>query len=144
MLVFDLVSKALARSKSFSLIFILNFALAIASLSYLQFFKSSMESSLESKAKVLLGADLVVSSRFAITNTQIETIKSRLPAIQDFNQGVSTVSMIASDKRARLMEVVKLVRASPTTEGLLLKTTAPTPKAKRCPKRVRCGSIKRC
>ena len=57
MLVLDLVLKALLRSKSFSFIFILNFSLAIASLSYLQFFKGSMDSSLENKAKSLLGAD---------------------------------------------------------------------------------------
>ena len=53
MLVFELVFKALSRSKSFSLIFILNFTLAIAALSYLQFFKSSIDTSLETKAKNL-------------------------------------------------------------------------------------------
>jgi hypothetical protein len=47
MLVLELVYKALARSKSFSFVFILNFSLAIAALSYLQFFKGSIDSSLE-------------------------------------------------------------------------------------------------
>jgi len=127
MLVVDLVSKALARSKSFSLIFVLNFALAIASLSYLQFFKASMESSLESKAKVLLGADMVVASRFPIGEAQIEQIKSRLPAIKDFNQGISTVSMIASSKRARLMEVVKLSEGFPYYGGMVFKDSTTYP-----------------
>jgi predicted lysophospholipase L1 biosynthesis ABC-type transport system permease subunit len=117
MLIFELVYKALARSKSFSLIFILNFTLAIASLSYLQFFKSSIDASLDSKAKVLLGADLVVSSRFAITEDQILRIKNKLPQIQSFDQGVSTVSMIASKQRGRLTEVVKLNEGYPYYGG---------------------------
>ena len=75
MLVFELVFKALSRSKSFSLIFILNFTLAIAALSYLQFFKSSIDTSLETKAKSLLGADLVISSRFPISSEQMEELK---------------------------------------------------------------------
>lgn len=70
MLVLELVTKALSRSKSFSFIFILNFCLAIASLSYLQFFKSSIDSSLDAKAKSLLGADIVISSRFPISENQ--------------------------------------------------------------------------
>ena len=78
MLILDLVYKALARSKPFSIIFILNFSLAIASLSYLQFFKGNMESSLETQAKSLLGADLVVSSRFPISSAQKEDIKNKL------------------------------------------------------------------
>jgi len=117
MLIFELVYKALARSKSFSIIFILNFTLAIASLSYLQFFKSSIDTSLDSKAKVLLGADLVISSRFAITENQIQQIKDKLPQIQSFDQGVSTVSMIASKQRGRLMEVVKLNEGYPYYGG---------------------------
>ena len=107
MLILELVSKALKRSKSFSIIFILNFCLAIASLSYLQFFKQSVDSSLDSKAKSLLGADLTVNSRFAITDEQIEDIKTKLPEIKNFSQGISTVSMVSSGKRARLMELVK-------------------------------------
>ncbi|MBN2826186.1 MAG: hypothetical protein JXQ76_12725, partial [Campylobacterales bacterium] len=127
MLVVELVSKALARSKSFGLIFILNFALAIASLSYLQFFKTSMETSLESKAKVLLGADMVVASRFPIAKTQIDELKSRLPAIKDFDEGISTVSMVASDTRARLMEVVQLSKGFPYYGGLVFHDSSTYP-----------------
>ena len=121
MLVFELVSKILARSKSFSLIFILNFCLAIASLSYLQFFKGSIDSSLDSEAKNLLGSDLVVSSRFPITENQIEDIKSKLPKIKKFTQGVSTVSMVSSSKRARLMELVKINEGYPYYGGFVFR-----------------------
>lgn len=119
MLVLELVFKALARSKSFSLIFILNFSLAIASLSYLQFFKGSIDTSLETKAKSLLGADLVISSRFPISDEQIQDIKTKVPQIKSFNQGISTVSMIASQKRARLMELVKVDVGFPYYGGLV-------------------------
>lgn len=115
----ELVFKALSRSKSFSLIFILNFTLAIAALSYLQFFKSSIDTSLETKAKNLLGADLVISSRFPISSEQMEELKNKLPSIKSFNQGISTVSMIASDKRARLMELVKVDIGFPYYGGLV-------------------------
>ncbi|MBN2824334.1 MAG: hypothetical protein JXQ76_03340, partial [Campylobacterales bacterium] len=102
--------------------------------SYLQFFKSSMETSLESKAKVLLGADMVVSSRFPITKEQVEDIKSKLPAIKDFNYGISTVSMIASTKRARLMEVVKLNKGFPYYGGLIFSDNTTYPQATAMPK----------
>ena len=133
MLILELVYKALARSKSFSLIFILNFCLAIASLSYLQFFKGSMENSLDTKAKILLGSDIVVSSRFPINEKQIEDIKNKLPEIKNFAQGISTVSMISSDKRARLMEVVKLNKGFPYYGGLVFKDKSIYPKGETIP-----------
>ncbi len=118
MIAVELVLKALARSKYFSLIFILNFVLAIASLSYLQFFKESIDTSLDTKAKSLLGADLVVSSRFPISDKQKEQIKNNLPEIKDSNEGLSTLSMVASEKRARLMEIVKINEGFPYYGGL--------------------------
>ncbi len=134
MLVLELVFKALARSKSFSLIFILNFSLAIISLSYLQFFKTSIDTSLETKAKSLLGADLVVSSRFIITDKQKNDIESKLPEIKSYTQGVSTVSMIASKTRARLMEVVKVNEGYPYYGGLVFRDKSIYPKEQVLPK----------
>jgi predicted lysophospholipase L1 biosynthesis ABC-type transport system permease subunit len=127
MLVLELVTKALSRSKSFSFIFILNFCLAIASLSYLQFFKSSIDSSLDAKAKSLLGADIVVSSRFPISENQKELVNSLLPSIKNYDEGVSTVSMVSSSKRARLMELVQVNEGFPYYGGLVFKdkTTYP-------------------
>jgi predicted lysophospholipase L1 biosynthesis ABC-type transport system permease subunit len=134
MLVLELVFKALARSKSFSLIFILNFSLAIASLSYLQFFKGSIDTSLETKAKSLLGADLVISSRFPISDEQIQDIKTKVPQIKSFNQGISTVSMIASQKRARLMELVKVDVGFPYYGGLVFADKSVYPNGVELPK----------
>ena len=130
MLVFDLVLKAFARSKSFSLIFILNFCLAIASLSYLQFFKGSIDSSLDAKAKTLLGADLVVNSRFPISNEQIKEINNKLPKIKEFNQGLSTVSIVSTKNRARLMEIVKINRGYPFYGGFLFEDNTKYPNKK--------------
>ncbi|CAA6809209.1 MAG: Unknown protein [uncultured Sulfurovum sp.] len=134
MLVLELVYKALARSKSFSLIFILNFSLAIAALSYLQFFKGSMETSLDSRAKSLLGADLIVSSRFPITAKQKEDVRNKLPELKSFTQGISTVSMIASEHRARLMEVVKLNKGYPYYGGFVFRDKSIYPQAEVRPK----------
>jgi len=134
MLVLELVYKALARSKSFSLIFIVNFSLAIAALSYLQFFKGSIETSLDTRAKSLLGADLVVSSRFPITSEQEEDVKNKLPELKGFSQGVSTVSMIASETRARLMEVVKINEGYPYYGGLVFRDKSIYPKGEVLPK----------
>lgn len=134
MLVLELVYKALVRSKFFSLIFILNFCLAIAALSYLQFFKGSIDSSLETQAKSLLGADLVVSSRFPISSQQKEDIKNRLPQLKSFNEGISTVSMIASKTRARLMELVKINEGYPYYGGLVFKDKSIYPKGEILPK----------
>lgn len=134
MLVIDLVSKALSRSKSFSFIFILNFCLAIASLSYLQFFKGSIDSSLDEKAKSLLGADIVVSSRFPISDEQKELIKSKLPALKSMDEGISTVSMVASSKRARLMELVQINEGYPYYGGIVFKDKTTYPQMQQMPK----------
>lgn len=134
MIVFELVLKALARSKSFSLIFILNFCLAIASLSYVQFFQTSIDASLEAKTKSLLGADLMVTSRFPITPEQIEDIKNKLPEIKNYNEGISTVSMVASTKRSRLMEVVRVEEGYPYYGGLVFDDEATYPSNMALPK----------
>ncbi len=134
MLAVQLVLKALARSKSFSFIFILNFCLAIASLSYLQFFKGSVDNSLDVKAKSLLGADLVINSRFPINKKQKEQILSKLPKIKNYNEGISTVSMVASSKRARLMEVVKVEDGFPYYGGLVFKDKSAFPNQTTLPK----------
>lgn len=134
MLAIQLVLKALARSKSFSIIFILNFCLAIASLSYLQFFKGSVDNSLDVKAKSLLGADLVINSRFPINEKQKEQILSKLPNIKNYNEGISTVSMVASSKRARLMEVVKVADGFPYYGGLVFKDKTAFPNETALPK----------
>jgi len=135
MLIIELVLKALTRSKSFSFIFILNFSLAIASLSYLQFFKENINSSLDLKAKSLIGADLVISSRFPISKKQIQNIKNSLPKIKSFDQGVSTVSMVASKKRARLMQVVQINKNFPFYGGLVFKDKTTYPKGQNLPKK---------
>lgn len=134
MLVVELVSKALKRSKSFSFIFILNFCLAIASLSYLQFFKTSIDTSLDEKAKSLLGADLVVSSRFPISDIQKEQIKNKLPQIKAYDEGISTVSMVASEKRARLMELVQINKGFPYYGGLTFNDNSTYTKGQTLPK----------
>jgi len=134
MLAFELVLKALARSKSFSFIFILNFCLAIASLSYLQFFKGSVDNSLDAKAKSLLGADLVVSSRFPINDQQKEQILSKLPNIKNYDEIISTVSMVASSKRARLMEVVRVNEGFPYYGGITFKDKSTYPNQTVLPK----------
>ncbi|MGM0518899.1 MAG: ABC transporter permease [Campylobacterota bacterium] len=134
MLVIELVLKALKRSKSFSFIFILNFCLAIASLSYLQFFKGSIDNSLDEKAKTLLGADLVISSRFPINDTQKEQIKNRLPQIKNYDEVISTVSMVSSEKRARLMELVQLNKGFPYYGGLVFNDNSTYPQKQALPK----------
>ncbi|MDB4257365.1 FtsX-like permease family protein [Arcobacteraceae bacterium] len=133
MLVLELVFKALVRSKFFSFIFILNFCLAIAALSYLQFFKGSINTSLETQAKSLLGADLVISSRFPISSKQKEDIENRLPPLKSYTEGISTVSMIDSKTRARLMEIVKINKGYPYYGGLVFKDKSLYPKAEVLP-----------
>ena len=129
MLVFELVFKAFARSKFFSVIFILNFSLAIVALSYLQFFKGSIDTSFQTQAKSLLGADLVVSSRFPISAEQKEEIQNKLPELKSFSEGLSTVSMITSKTRARLMELVKINEGYPYYGGLVFADSSKYPNA---------------
>ncbi len=93
-----------------------------------------METSLDTRAKILLGSDLVVSSRFPISSEQIKEIKHKLPQIKGFAQGVSTVSMIASSKRARLMEIVKINEGYPYYGGLVFQDKSRYPQGSSLPK----------
>ena len=133
MIKFELVYRALSRSKSFSFIFIANFSLAILALFLLQFFKQSTELSLDAKSKDLIGADLVVTSRFPISEKQKENILELLPSVKSYNEGISTVSMIASKKRARLMEVVKLNKGFPYYGGLIFSDQKVFPRGEKLP-----------
>lgn len=127
MLKFELVYKALLRSKSFSIIFIVNFMLAIFSITFLQFFKSSVETSLESKARTLLGADLVINSRFPISEGQEKKILKFLPELKSYVRSVSTVSMVSTNERSRLMEVIELQKNLPFYGGLTFEDNSKFP-----------------
>jgi len=115
---FELALSALLRSKKFTLVFVFNFALAILGIFSLQYFKGTMEKSLGTKARVLLGSDLVVSSKFPISKDQKKLIKESIPAVENSFDGVSMMSMVSSNVRSRLTQVAMIENGFPYYGGM--------------------------
>ena len=115
---FELALSALLRSKKFTLVFVFNFALAILGIFSLQYFKGTMEKSLGTKARVLLGSDLVVSSKFPISNDQKKLITESIPKTENVFDGVSMMSMVSSSVRSRLTQVAMIENGFPYYGGM--------------------------
>lgn len=115
----ELAISALFRSKKFTFIFVLNFSLAILGVFSLQYFKGTMQKSLGSKARVLLGSDLAISSKFPISKEQSILIKQNIPKVMKSFNGVSMMSMVTSQNRSRLTQVAMIQDGFPYYGGMI-------------------------
>ncbi len=110
---FRLVLSILANSRRFSILFVLNFSLGIVGIFALEQFKGAMNYSLEENAREFLGADLVISSRFPITEATVDQALGLLPATAATLRGVSLSSMASGGERSRLVQVVNVAPGFP-------------------------------
>lgn len=119
-LIFRLFLGLFKTSTRFTLIFVLNFALGIGGLFFLEDFKGLLKGSLETKAKILLGSEMSVSSRFPITPEMREQVEVVLPKTSKVSVGLSLNSMVSSKTRGRLMQIVRINDEFPFYGGLEL------------------------
>lgn len=115
----ELILNAIKNSKKFTFVFILNFCLGITGIFSLEYFKGLMDKSMEGQAKTLLGADLIVTSKFPIDDETKKKINDRLPESKKVFEGVSLYSMVSSNKRGRLVQIVKVGEGFPFFGGFV-------------------------
>lgn len=131
----ELVAGLFKNSKFFTLIFILNFALGIGGIFFLEDFKGLLKGSLETKSKTLLGSELAISSRFPIAPETRQQAEAALPKTSKVFVGLSLNSMVASKARSRLVQVVRLGEGFPFYGGLELSTGKTYPKDPELPEK---------
>jgi len=92
-------------NKRFTFLFILNLALGLTGFVTLDSFRSHLESSLSAKSRLVLGADLGMSSRSPISMKQVELAQGILENAP-FGHIVETYSMVASENgKSRLVQI---------------------------------------
>ena len=90
----------------FSQVFlVLNLSLGLTGFVALEAFKNSVEQSLQSNAAALLSADLSVSARRRFSNSEIEILKSNLPANTLVSRRLDFYSMAANKDKVRLVQI---------------------------------------
>lgn len=86
----------LLNNKKFTLLFIVNFAIGLSGFLALDTFKNSLDSTLKSQSKAILGADFGVSSRRRLSEGENKTLKSLLPNGTVESKMIETYSMVQS------------------------------------------------
>ncbi len=96
----------LINNRSFSLLFILNLAIGLSSFVTLDVFKNSISTSINSKSKLLLGADFGLSSRQPLLDDKFNTAFDELKQPDAETSIVETFSMIAGPTgQSRLVQI---------------------------------------
>lgn len=111
MILLRLAIRELRRSWRFGLFFIFNLSLGLTGFVSLKAFNSALENQIKSNAKSILSADLAVSSRRELTDSELKDMRSVLPAGTLEGKNYEFFAMISSAKGSRLV-LVKAVDAA--------------------------------
>lgn len=99
-----MVMRELRSSPMFFLVFVLNLSIGMVGLSTIEVFKSSFDTALSAKSKTLLGSDISVSSRIAITKDSLEIAKANLD-YDEITRNRSLYSMLFNGDKSRLVNI---------------------------------------
>ncbi|WP_246845250.1 ABC transporter permease [Bdellovibrio sp. NC01] len=113
MILFRLAWRELKRSWRFGLFFIFNLSLGLTGFVSLKAFNSSLENQIKNNAKNILSADIAVSSRRELTETEMNDMRSVLPAGTQEGKNYEFFAMLNSDKGSRLVLVKAVDDAYP-------------------------------
>ncbi|MBT3983870.1 MAG: hypothetical protein HOE90_21115 [Bacteriovoracaceae bacterium] len=103
---YKLIFQEMRGSKKFTLLFILNLGLGLAGFISLNSFRESINFSLKSQSKNILGADFGVSARRPITSIERELIKSTAESKVVESEMVELFTMIrGANKQSRLVQL---------------------------------------
>lgn len=109
-----LALRQIQRSARFSVGFSLNLGLGLAGVLLLGAFQSSTDATFRQRSRLLMGADLSVSTRRPLTAQEERFLKDELPARSRITDSIATYSMVAHPSGgSRLAEVVGVEEAYP-------------------------------
>lgn len=103
------IIKDLLYYKSFSISLILSLAFGILGFCLLEISKDSFQSNVSARSKNLLGADLAIWSRSALSDEQLKKIETKFSShIIKQSKSIEMYSMLQGPKNSRLVQVVAI------------------------------------
>lgn len=99
-----MIFRELRSAPTFFLIFVLNLSIGMVGLSTIEVFKASFDEALNAKSKSLLGSDISVSSRIALTKDTQDIATSNLE-YQEMTKNRSLYSMLFNGEKSRLVNI---------------------------------------
>lgn len=110
-MLFRIAFREFKNRKRFSLIFLFNIAFGLIGLMLMQHFRVSFDQVLEGRAKSILGADISIEGRGALSPLKISSIKKALGEKTKFKKNIGMFTMASHN------EVTRLVWFSAMEEG---------------------------
>ncbi len=108
---FSYILKELRRSPSFSFLFIINLSLGLTAFMTIEGFKSSIEETLASRSRVLLGADFGLSARRPLSKKEMQIVQSILPENLPSTQTIEIFSMVLSPQQESRLVQIKAIES---------------------------------
>ena len=116
-----LALRELRNNSKFSLFFIFNLAMGLSGFIALDSFKESLEDHLGKNSQSILGADIALTSYIPINEENINILESNFPKNMKVTNRISLFTMVSSDEKSRLVEVVGIEKNFPFYGEILLK-----------------------
>ena len=122
-LIIKLVFKELKSHPLFIFLFVLNASLGLTGFITLDIFKNSVDQIVKSQSKSMMGADLSVSARRALTSKEKEMVLKNIPKNSRESQMISTYSMISNpqSKKSHLTHIKAIQSGFPFYGKIQLK-----------------------
>ncbi len=117
------ILREIYQDRFFSFLFVLNLALGLTGFISLNIFKNSLESSINSQSKEILGADLGFSARRPITESELQIVEDLIEVNFKKTQLIESYSMVANTKgNSRLVEIRAIEKDFPFYGEIKLET----------------------
>lgn len=108
-----LAVRELLRSWHFGVFFIFNLSLGLTGFVALQAFNGALNEEIKTNAKSILSADLAVSARRELTDSEVVAMRSALPAGSAEGKTYEFFAMLSSGKGSRLVLVKAIDQSYP-------------------------------
>lgn len=123
MILVKLALRELRRSWKFGLFFIFNLSLGLAGFISLKTFNNALEQEIKSNSKAVLSADLAVSSRRELSESELKLMRAQLPAGTIEGKAYEFFAMLNSSKGSRLVLVKAIDQTYPLYGDLQLRSS---------------------
>ncbi|EQC51374.1 ABC transporter permease, partial [Bacteriovorax sp. DB6_IX] len=100
------VRREIQNNKRFTILFILNLSLGLTGFIALDGFKESLDRTIKTRSKGILGADFGISARRPILENELESVKEKLPQSFEESKMIELYSMVSNlSGRSKLMQL---------------------------------------
>ncbi|MDT8447786.1 MAG: FtsX-like permease family protein [bacterium] len=120
-----LALRELLNHRGFSLFFLANLTIGLVGFITLDSFKLSLDYHIDSKAKSLLAADLMVSTTHPFRDDETALLEEVIPQGSAYTEQLNFMSMVRGPKSSRLVEIVAVSAGYPFYGQLTLKDGPP-------------------